>query len=348
VPDISLLQPTVFRGVVERFTAPETLPLLSRVPKTPWLFPTAEWDVIRGSRAVARYNTVNSEANIVDRLGRTHESGAFAHIREKKIFDVTTLQWIRTPGAIAATNAAAAIMRELRDLNTRIDNRVELSLWQALTGNLVIEDEEYGRIGTIDFKFLPSHKPTVSTPWTDALPGQIVQDIRSWKELVDIDGGVQAVEAWTSTEVLDAIFDSFANNGDGTKNFAAAALLSDRMKEQYYTSGTLPTFMGLNWRVNRSVYDATGSGYTANPLDPKDNTRFLTSGSIVLGNFETNRPIELIEGLPGDHDAPTNFTGRFAKNFREQDPSELQFLIAYSFLPVVTRPDQFVSVANVL
>jgi hypothetical protein len=348
VPDISLLQPTVFRGVVERFTAPENLPMLSRVPKTPWPFPSAEWDVLRGSRAVARYNVVNSEAHIVDRLGRSHQTAAFAHLREKKVFDPTTLQWIRTPGELAAVNAEKAILRELKDLNTRFDNRVELDIWQALTGSLTIEDSELGRLGTVDYGFLPSHKPTLTTGWNTALPGQIVQDIRAWKRLVDRDGGVKANEAWTSEKVLALIFDSFATKGDTGTNFAGAALLSDRMKEQYYTTGALPGFMGLSWNVNDSVYDAAGTAYGPNPTDPRQDTNFLSENTVIFGNFTDNRPIELIEGLIAEFGAPANFTGKFAKNWEEPDPSGIQYLMAYSYLPVILRPEQFVSVASVV
>jgi hypothetical protein len=348
VPDISLLQPTIFRGVVQRFEAPKNLPMLSRVPKTPWPYPTAQWDVLRGTRAVARYNVVNSEAHIVDRLGRGQKTAAFAHLREKKIFDPTTLRWIREPGKLAEVNAEAAVLREVQDLNNRFDNRVELDIWQALTGSLRIEDAELGHLGTVDYGFLPTHKPTVTESWATATPDQIVQDIRAWKRLIDFDGGVRATEAWTSEEVLAMIFDSFASNGDSTKNFAAAALLSDRMKEQYFSTGALPGFMNVSWNVNKSVYDAAGTGYTANPASPADQTKFLNPNSIVFGNFTDNRPIELYEGGVLDHDAPINFTGKFSKTFREQDPSELQFLLAYSYLPVIMRPEQFVAVNTVV
>lgn len=350
MPDISLLQPTVFRGVVERFTAPENLPMLSRVPKTPWPYPTAEWDVLRGSRAVARYNVVNSEAHIVDRLGRSHETASFVHLREKKLFDPTTLQWIREPGQLAAANAERAVLRELRDLNTRFDNRVELDIWRALsTGTLRIEDAELGHLGTVDYKFLNTHKPNPTANWSTATPGQIVQDVKAWKRLIERDGGVRPTEAWTSNEVLDYIFNSFALNGNGanTPNFPAAALLSDRMKEQYYSTGKLPSFMGLNWNVNESVYDAAGTAYGPNPSNPSQDTPFLGQNALVIGNFTDNRPIELYEGLIADHDAPARYTGKFAKNFREQDPSELQYLMAYSYLPVILRPEQFVSVDDV-
>jgi len=122
VPDISLLEPMVLRGVVEKFVAPETLIMLGRTPQTPWPFPSVTWDVIKGSRMVAKPNVPNSEAHIVPRLGRSQESAAFVYLREKKVFEPTTLHWLRTPGEIAATNAEKAVLREVAVLNQSFDN----------------------------------------------------------------------------------------------------------------------------------------------------------------------------------------------------------------------------------
>jgi len=100
--------------VVEKFTAPESLILLNSVPKSPWPFPSAQWDVITGSRMVAKPNVPNSEAHIVPRLGRSQESAAFVYLREKKVFEPTTLHWLRTPGAVSYTHIRAHETHELR------------------------------------------------------------------------------------------------------------------------------------------------------------------------------------------------------------------------------------------
>src|SRR5713226_6431987 len=113
MPDISLLEPMVLRGVVEKFTSPENLVLLNSVPRSPWPFPSVTWDVIKGSRMVAKPNVPNSEAHVVPRLGRSQQSAAFVYLREKKVFEPTTLHWLRTPGQIAATNAELAVLREV-------------------------------------------------------------------------------------------------------------------------------------------------------------------------------------------------------------------------------------------
>jgi hypothetical protein len=113
--EISLLEPLVLRGVVEKFTTPETLEMLTRLPKTPWPFPSAQWEVVRGSRAIASPNVPNSEAHIVSRLNRSSESASFIYLREKKVFEPTTLHWLRqaanSTSELAKTNAEAAVLR---------------------------------------------------------------------------------------------------------------------------------------------------------------------------------------------------------------------------------------------
>ncbi len=124
MPDISLLQPQVLRGVVEKLTAPESMILLNRVPKQPWPFPAVTWDVVSGSRTIASPNVPNSEAQIVSRLTRSQKSASFVYTREKKVFEPTTLHWLREPGQLAKVNAEAAVLREVQDLDNRAQRQV--------------------------------------------------------------------------------------------------------------------------------------------------------------------------------------------------------------------------------
>lgn len=340
MPEISLFQPTVLLGVVEKFTAPESLVMLNRISKTPHPFPTAQWDVIRGSRAIARPNVPNSEAHIVPQLGRETLSASFVYLREKKVFSPTTLYWVRTPGEIAKVNAERAVTREINDLNTRFDNFAEYCIWQMFTGNL---DLEYGPGQAdspdvhVDYKLPASHKVNAGTAWSTATPKQIIDDVRAWKRLVARDGQVPAREAYASEKTMSYIFDAFANSGT-----TPAYLLSDRMKDQYYREGVLPGFMGLDWKIQDSVFDATGASYGPNPTDPGAEQTFLADDHIILGNFTDGNPYEMIVGPTADLAAPQGFTGKFAKTFQEFDPSGRQYLLEWNFLPVLNKPEQFV------
>ncbi len=334
MPDISLLEPTILRGVVEKFVAPETLVMLGRVPQTPWPFPSVQWDVIRGSRMVAKPNVPNSEAHIVPRLGRSQESAAFVYLREKKVFEPTTLHWLRTPGELAATNAEKAVLREVADLNQRFDNYAEYMIWGAMKGSLAFD---YGDVqATVDYKLPATHKPNPGTGWSTATPQQIVADIRAWKRLIQRDGRVPAKEAFVTDVTLSYIFDSFATHGVAN-TFMGGSLLTDRMKDQYYSQGTLPGFMGLSWNTIESVYED----------DAGTATMFLPDNALFMGNYTDQRPIEMMIGPTADDEAPANYTGKFSKTWKDKDPSARQVLLEWNLLPIVTRPEQMIYVDDV-
>lgn len=334
MPDISLLEPMVLRGVVEKFTAPENLLMLGRLNQTPWPFPSATWDVIRGSRMVAKPNVPNSEAHIVARLGRSQESAAFVYLREKKVFEPTTLHWLRTPGQIAATNAEKAVLREVSDLNQRFDNFAEFCIWSALKGLLTLDFPDVQ--ASIDYKLPTSHKPHPGTSWAAATPSQIVADIRAWKRLISRDGRVPAKEAFATELTLAYIFDAFATTGTAT-TFMGGSLLSDRMKDQYFNQGTLPGFMGLNWTPVETVYDD----------DSGVSTLFIPDKALFIGNYTDQTPIEMLIGPTADDEAPDNYTGKFAKTWKDHDPSARQYLLEWNLLPIVTRPEQMVYISDV-
>jgi hypothetical protein len=330
MPSISLLEPTVLRGVVEKFTAPETLTLLSQVPQTPWPFPSVTWDIIKGSRMVAKPNVPNSEAHIVPRLGRSQAAASFVYLREKKVFEPTTIHWLRQPGSLAQTNAEAAVLREVTDLNQRFDNFAEFMLWSALKGQLSFDFPDVQ--ASVDYQFPASHKPTPTTGWDTATPQSIVADIRAWKRLIRRDGRVDAKTAYATELTMAYIFDSFASHGA-----SPAILLSDRMKDQYYSQGTLPGFMGLDWNTVESVFDD----------DAGNSTLFVPDNALFMGNYTDQRPIEMYVGPTADDEAPNNFTGKFSKTWKDKDPSARQFLLEWNILPVITRPEQMIYVADV-
>lgn len=329
MPDISLLEPAVLRDVVRKLPASENLILSNRIPKSPTPFPTATWEVIKGSRTMATPNVPNSEAHIVPRLGISQESAALVYLREKKVFQPTTLYWLKQPGSlIAKRNAETEVLKEVTDLNGRFDNFWEWALWQAIQGTLVIDSPDV--VATVDYKLPASHKPTAAKLWTatDVKPTDIVGNITAWKKLLTRDGQVSPKDAFATTDTLNLIVNSFTANG--------ISLLSDRMKDEYFASGTLKGFLGMNWTAVDSQYDirqADGSFTTVG---------FLPDNKLILADLTTNRPVEILQGPTADDEAPDGFVGRFAKSWKEKDPSARQYLIEEHALPIITRPEQIV------
>jgi major capsid protein E len=326
MPEISLLEPLVLLGVVEKLPSPQNMILLNGTPKRQVPTQTVTWDIIRGSRMMAKPNVPNSEAHIVGRLGREQASASLLYVREKKVFEPTTLMWLREVGTVnGLQNAEREVVRELADLNNRIDAFVEYTLWKALGGNLVLDFPDVQ--ANIDYKFPADHKVTAAVSWATATPTQIVDNVTAWKKLVLNHGRVAANKAYATQATLDRIVHSFVANGT-----TPGYLLSDRMRDQYYNSGTIPGFLGMDWVPVEHVYED----------DQGNEIGYLADDTLLIGNFDDNRPVELLEGPTADFSAPNNFIGRYTKSWQEPDPSGRQVLIEYNFLPVVTRPEQFV------
>lgn len=326
MPDISLLEPLVLLGVVDKLPASQNMILLNGTPKRQSPTQTFTWDIIRGSRMMAKPNVPNSEAHIVGRLGREQATASLLYVREKKVFEPTTLMWLRQAGTVnGLQNAEREIVRELQDLNSRIDAFVEYTLWKALGGNLVLDFPDVQ--ASIDYKMPADHKVTASTSWATATPVQIVEMVTAWKKLVLNHGRVNANKAYATQSTLDRIIHSFVANGTD-----AGYLLSDRMRDQYYSAGTIPGFLGMDWTPVEHVYET----------DNGDEIGYLADDTLLLGNFDANRPVELVEGPTADFSAPQGFIGRYSKSWTEPDPSGRQILIEYNFLPIVTRPEQWV------
>jgi hypothetical protein len=367
VPDISLLEPVVLRGVVEKFLVPDSLTMLNRLDSTPWPYPSVTWDVIKGSRMVARPNVPNAEAHVVGRLGRSQESASFIYLREKKTFEPTTIHWLRTPGELAQINAEKAVLREINDLNLRFDNFQEWSIWQALGGGIAYN---YGDVqAVVDYHFPTSHFVTPAAPWVSnpslsytagsgpsnlsspatnlvtgsatvsyASPFQIIEDVRSWKRIVQIHGRVACKEAFATSVSMAALMEAWVHAGAGSTVNIPATMISDRMKDEYFSSGILSGFMGLNWQTVEHVYEN----------DSGNLTFFVPDGQILLGNYTDQRPIELMIGPTADDEAPQGFTGKFAKTWKDKDPSARQYLLELNFLPVITRPEQMLVATGVV
>lgn len=333
MPEISLLEPTVLRGVVEKLTAPESLSLTASLPKQPYPFPSAVWDVIRGSRMIAKPNVPNSEAHIVAQLGRSQASATFIYLREKKVFSPTTLHWLRAPGEIAKKNAEAAVLREITDLNQRFDNYCEWLCWQALRGGITIDEGDVQ--ASVDYGFAASHKTaTASQPWDDLTPTTgasfvtVRDDIATWKRLVARDGRVAATDAWASEPTLNMLMNVFANQ---------PLVLSDRMKDEFWSKAVIPGFQGMDWHTVEQVYDD----------DNGDVQQFVGDNELFFTNLSTGRAMEIMEGPTADDEAPQDYTGKFSKTWKEKDPSARQFLLEWHLLPVITRPEQIVYIPDV-
>lgn len=320
MPDIALLRPTVLRGVVQKFTFPPDNFGARMLPRTPYPFPTWEYDVVKGGRNLALPNVPNAEANIVKQQSVGKVSGSFIYVREKKVFEPTTLHWLRTPGTFAERNAEATVARELQDLNNRMERFIEWTIWQMFSGTLTLNKN--GVVATIDYLIAAAHKPTAGTLWSNLATASPEADLRTWKRLITRDAGTTATRA-----IGNEVTVGYLTQNEKIRN----VLFSDRMRDQMMATGEFTGFLSLTI----STYDL---GYVD---DAGVEQRFLPDGKLLLIG-EANRPTEMLEGPSADDDAPSGFTGKFSKSWKQPDPSARQILVEYNFMPTLQRPEQVV------
>lgn len=325
--EIPLFEPVVLNGVINKLPTKDTLQLINRIQKRSTLDTTFTWDVIQQERTMAEVNSPNAEANVVKHLPRSQITARLAYSREKKVLQPTHYRWIRAAGELTRRAGEAEVMRELQDLKDRQDTLVEWSLWQALQGSLTFTYPRGGATVTTDYQFLPSQNITVSTPWASATPMQIRDDIVAMQRLVERQGRVRLTESWATPETIDLIFDAFVTT-NGTND-----LMSDRMKDAFYTTGVLPGFLGMDWRTMDSVYEDRNGTLQ----------KYLPNNKIVMANLSEGRPFELVEGPSADWEAPEGHTGRWVTSWIVKDPSSRAMLNELSFMPIITRPENIAS-----
>lgn len=287
---------------------------------------TAEWEVEYGAaQELAEFNTPGSEANIIGYDGRSFLSGALMGYREKVVLDGFNERWTRASATSnELQNAQQYVARNLKKLHDRGANLYEWACWKAVSGNIPVRGARVS--ANVDMGFKASHKATAATPWATATLAQIREDIEGLKELIAVEGNVEATTVYAPQDVLSMLVSKFAET---------PGMLTEEMKRAYYNGTSLPGFMGLNWNVVRKTYDVRS------PIDyTKSTAYFAPRDTLFIGNYTDNSPFEILEGTTDDLNFDPNITGWHARSWLENDPGQRVILGESRFLPVITRPDQ--------
>lgn len=323
MPEIAMLNPVVLRGVVNKMEPPRTYLGTQLLPRVPYPYPVFSYDVVKGNRNLAKPNVPNAEANVVKQQTAGKVSGSMIYVREKKVFEPTTMYWLRSPGSLDTGRAERKVAEEIRDLNLRTERFVEWTIWSMFAGSIALNSN--GVVATINYGIDPTHTPTAAVEWDTVVSGvyntQIEKDLRAWRRVVSRDSFVSPTRVITSEWTMGLITQ---NSTLRNTNF-----MSDRMREQIAAGGTFGPLFGFDF----TTYDLSYID------DAGVEQRFIPDGKLFMYAPENN-PCELLEGPTADFDAPQGFTGKFSKSWMIEDPSARQALIEYNFVPTLPRPEQ--------
>ena len=341
----NMFEPKVFLSMVQALEPERGLFLYNSVKKDSTPYPFVEWSQKSGSFSeMAEYNAPNSKANLIDRgpEGQTIRQEALAYIREGDYFTPTATRYIKDINAgrdDAIESAEKLIADQVKAVNDRVNNRIEWSLWKAAQGGFTYTGRNTGTF-SVDYGFKASHKATLAAAdqWdaaTGLTPESFIKTIRSMQKLVRKDGGVDVNEVVLTSATFELLMAAWTKAlVNGTRP------LSDVQLDQFYSTGTVKSFMGVEtWKTVDQYYDVRKpDGQSVDTLP------YLEHGRVLFMNRTANNALRYTSGPSADFDAPQGHIGRFAKNWTEKDPSGYAFLVEEAGLPVLDRPDQFASV----
>jgi len=149
---------------------------------------------------------------------------------------------------------------------------------------------------------------------------------------------VPAKEVFATSVTMAGLMEAWVSATQASTVSIPATMLSDRMKDEFYSTGIMTGFMGLTWQTVEQVFES----------DLGNLTFFVPDGQLYMGNYTDQRPVELLIGPTADDEAPEGFTGKYAKTWKEKDPSARQYLLEWHLLPIITRPEQMLVVTGII
>ncbi len=313
--ELSILQHKVMTNLVNKFPTPQFIGK-ALFPEKPIDSDTAKWDEIHQNRDMADYVSPDAEGNVVARLGVIEKSSTVACLKEKKQLKGSTMAWLRKPGTEHTQIAEQAVRDELTDLDSRLEFRREWARWQALSGTLTINQANVKF--SVDYGIDASHKPTVTTAWSD-VSADIIGDLVNWKELIQKDSGEMATTVYLNSKVM-----SYLIKNTGIKN-----LMGEQLKTQILQSGYITRVIGLNFIVYDAGYVPAGGSFT----------KFITDDKVIM---VTSSPFAEEQVAPSTDPKSGFRPGKFSKSWTVEDPSGIWVLIELNSLPIIKKVENIV------
>lgn len=363
MPDIPLLEPRVLNGVIQEMVPPDEFVGLSILGSPIGdINPTWEYDVLvenRGAEVV--FNVPNAEARILDHGKMERLQGGYAYIRDKKIFNATTLRWLRAAGEneVSRANAERYVMREVETMRLRHMRGEEIATWNMFMGEWTytvqtgatvkvtyhIPKRNRRALGT-QAQITAENIPGFGTAGTDytsdgddaddrwgGTNDKVISNINTWKRVVSRTFGGNITRAYANSVTLNKFYELPE----------VLQYLNDSQKGRFTTDRVIPRFMTIDWIEYDGGY-ISGDGYLDDTEDIEGTSSvykpFIPDGVFIfMTDAVSAGPLwEMRHGPSADNDAPTGHTGPFTKTWTDPDPSGLQYLMEINFMPILYQP----------
>lgn len=176
-------------------TALEQAPFLgeSIAPTTNIASRMARMDVARTySFGIGQFKAPNAMPALIDMPVGERKEAIIELAQLEEMHRINSEQFMRLSSSdeMIRNSEGLAVVERGQILRRRLERLTEWMRWQAfVNGSLTITYPRTNSQLAIDYGFLPGHKPTVATSWSDTANSDPVTDLDGWQQLVADDSG---------------------------------------------------------------------------------------------------------------------------------------------------------------
>lgn len=153
----------------------------------------ARMDVARTySFGIGQFKAPNAMPALIDMPVGERREALIELAQLEEMHRINSEQFMRLSSSdeMIRNSEGLAVVERGQILRRRLERLTEWMRWQAfVNGSLTITYPRTNSQLAIDYGFLPGHKPTVSTSWSDYANSDPVTDLEGWQQVVADDSG---------------------------------------------------------------------------------------------------------------------------------------------------------------
>jgi len=292
-------------------------------PVRPSATKSVYWDIVSGTRRLAKFVTPGAESHIDKLTPRTRVNTEVLYIAEKKVIDQNTKNFIDGIGKLDSTYGAQLIVDELEELDRIVENTKEWMRWEALAkGQIDVQQIDPALRLKVDYGITDTHKDSADTLWSTTDSAKPLNDILGWKKLIARDSWVTADRAYCNSQAMIYL----------VENSAVQTLLQYTVGNQLAESGFITRLGGLNI----TVYDVNYVDDSGTVQQFIPDSKFIVMAKEGLGKAFTG-PQDVPSG-----DSVRTEIGKVSYSWSTKDPVDTWIKVADSYMPAIQNPDQLV------
>ena len=309
--------------IVKRFPRPNLIGK-ALFPSAPSTTKSVYWDIVSGARTMAKYSVSGAEAHISALQPRTRVNTEVLYVREKKVIDEQTKNFIDKVGQFDVPYGEQLLTDELEALDRMTENTKEKARWEALTtGKLHVQQVDPPIQLKVDYGFTATHIPTADVLWSTTATANPLSDILTYKKLISRDSWVTPTDAYCNSTIMQYL----------VENSKIQTLLQYTVGNDLAKNGYISVLAG----INLNVYDVSYVNDAGTVAQFIPDTKFVMIAKPGMGK-EFTGPID----TPTDTGAVTKI-GKVSYSWSTKDPVDTWILVGDSFIPAIQNPDQIVA-----